>query len=137
MTNATPQNLAPVLRRALRRRRRREGMTLIEIMIVVIIMALIATAVGFAVLPQLQRSRITTARTDAQAVRSGAELYFAQDPGADCPTVSDLVEADILNSSTRTTDPWNNDFVIECDGDEITVISGGPDGDVGTEDDVR
>jgi len=135
--NPSTKKIDPVLRRALRRRLRREGMTLIEIMIVVIIMALIATAVGFAVLPQLQRSRITTARTDAVAVRSGAELYFAQDPSADCPSVTDLVEADILNSNTRTVDPWNNDFVIECDGDDIMVVSGGPDGDVGTEDDVR
>lgn len=34
-------------------------------------------------------------------------------------------------------DPWNNDLVVETVGDEFRVISGGPDGIVGTTDDVR
>lgn len=119
------------------RRRRREGMTLVEIMIVVIIMALITAAVGFAVLPRLQEARIEQARTDSLAVRSAVELYLAQDPSADCPSVSDLVDERILNASTRTTDPWDHEFNVECDGDEIAVTSDGPDGQPGTEDDIR
>jgi general secretion pathway protein G len=121
----------------LARRRRRAGMTLVEIMIVVIIMALVAGAVAFAVIPQLNRSRIETARTDAMAVRSAVELYLAQNPTGDCPTMGDLVDERILNASARTEDPWGNDFVIECDGDEISVGSNGPDGQPGTEDDIR
>lgn len=118
-------------------RRRRAGMTLVEIMIVVIIMALIAAAVGFAVLPRLREAQVEQARTDSLAVRSAVELYLAQDPTADCPTMSDLTEERILSSSTRTEDPWGNAFNIECDGDDITVTSNGPDGEGGTEDDVR
>lgn len=112
-------------RRALRRRRRREGMTLIEIMIVVIIMAMIAAAVGMAVLPALERSRVRQARSDAMTVRSAAEMYLAEDATADCPTVADLVEARVLNSAARTTDPWGNEFTITCDGTDISVTSDG------------
>lgn len=126
-----------VSRRAMRRRRRRLGMTLVEIMIVVIIMALIATAVGIAVLPQLERSRITQTRSDAQAVQSAAVLYLGQEPGADCPGVQDLIESGILDRSRRTTDAWDHDFVIECEGTDVYVISSGPDGDMGTEDDIQ
>ena len=125
------------LTRALRRRRRRAGMTLVEIMIVVIIMAMIATAVGIAVLPQLNRSRITQTRSDAQAVQSAAVLYLGQEAGAGCPTVEDLVTAGILASSRRTTDAWDNDFAIECEGTDVFVVSAGPDGDMGTEDDIE
>ena len=46
------------IRRGLRRRE--QGMTLVEIMIVVIIMALIATAVGVAVLPRLKQANTAT-----------------------------------------------------------------------------
>ena len=108
-----------------RARRRREGMTLIEIMIVVIIMAMIATAVGMAVLPALQRSRLLQARSDSMTVRAAAEMYLAEDSSADCPTISDLVEAHVLNAHASTTDPWGNEFTIRCDGDEITVTSEG------------
>lgn len=119
-----------------RRRRRREGMTLVEIMIVVIIMALIAAAVGVAVLPQLTNANIRATQADAQSIQSAVTLYIAQDPGSGCPDVSDLVEAGVLDRTKRTTDAWNNDFVIECDGDVILVSSPGQDGQMGTEDDV-
>jgi general secretion pathway protein G len=124
--------------RALKRRRRsREGMTLVEIMIVVIIMALIATAVGVAVLPQLQRARVTQSRSDALEVRSAVLLYMGQEAGADCPTMDELVQAGVLDHSRRTNDAWDNPFIVECEGEDIAVISNGPDGQSGTEDDIR
>lgn len=118
-------------------RRRREGMTLVEIMIVVIIMALIATAVGVAVLPRLQKARVDSTKTDSQAVRSAVTLYLGEHPGGDCPNMDDLVEGGYLDSSKRTTDAWDNDFQIECDGGNVSVVSAGPDGQFGTEDDVQ
>lgn len=119
------------------RRRRRRGMTLVEIMIVVIIMALIATAVGIAVLPALGRARVNQTRSDAQAVRSAVLLYLGQEPGADCPSMDQLVEAGTIDHSRRTTDAWDHPFLIECDGDDIIVRSNGPDGNPGTEDDIQ
>lgn len=126
-----------VTRRAARRRRGRKGMTLGEIMIVVIIMALIATAVGVAVLPALSRARVNQTRSDAQAVRSAVLLYLGQEPGADCPTMDELLSAGTIDHGRRTTDAWDNPFLIECDGDDIIVRSNGPDGQPGTEDDVE
>ena len=127
----------PVREAAARRRRRRRGMTLVEIMIVVIIMAMIATAVAVAVIPNRNRAMVTQTRTDAMTMQSAATLYVSADPSADCPSVDDLVEAGQLNRSARTTDPWNNAFQIECEEDEIIVISPGPDGQAGTDDDIR
>jgi general secretion pathway protein G len=115
--------------------RRREAMTLIEIMIVVIIMALIATAVGIAVLPQFTRAKEKTAESDVQTIRSAVQLYIMHG-GSDCPTVEDLLEDGSLEEGKNTVDPWNNEYAIECDGDNITVISGGPDGQPGSEDDI-
>ncbi len=126
-------------RRSLRGKARRgqSGMTLVEIMIVVIIMAMIATAVGMAVLPQLERARIEQTRTDSQTIRSAVELYLAQNPGGDCPSVSDLVDEHMLNGNTNTQDQWGNEFIVDCESDDPVVTSNGPDGQSGTEDDVR
>lgn len=119
-----------------KKNRYQEGMTLVELMIVVIIMALIATAVGVAVLPQITKARIKSTKSDAQQIRSGVTLWIGENPGK-CPSVEDLVQDGVLDRSKRTTDAWDQDFTVQCDGDEILVVSAGPDGQMGTEDDIR
>ncbi|MGD8859814.1 MAG: prepilin-type N-terminal cleavage/methylation domain-containing protein [Myxococcales bacterium] len=118
-----------------RRHRRQQGMTLIEIMIVMVIMALVATAAGFAIIPQLNKAKIKQTSTDAKAVASAAELYMAEND--ECPTVSDLVSAKILDKDKNVQDAWGNDFTIECDEDGATVRSAGPDEQMGSEDDIE
>lgn len=109
------------------RRAAERGMTLIEIMIVVIIMAMIATGVAVAVMPQLEKSRIKTARSDVAAIRTAVQLYLADNPSG-CPTVEDLKQNRLLDSAKRTTDPWDQEFVIKCQaGDDPEVYSIGPD----------
>lgn len=124
-------------RRSSRKRHlRTEGMTLVEIMIVVIIMALIATAVGIAVIPRWRKAQVDTARTDAQAIRSAVQLYLMDTN--ECPqSAEDLQEGGFLDRSKRATDPWNEPFRIDCEGDEIYVTSAGPDQQFDTEDDVE
>jgi general secretion pathway protein G len=123
------------------RRRRRlvgnPGMTLVEIMIVVIIMALIATGVAFAVIPMLGEARVTQTNTDMRVIQGAVTLYMVHH--GNCPSsVSDLVEDGRLSRSARTTDAWNNEFQIVCEGDgEPVIVSNGPDGQGGTDDDLR
>lgn len=132
ITNAPITTPTPTRRRRLRRT---EGMTLVEIMIVVIIMALIATAVGVAVVPQWRKSQKRQTLTDAQAVKAAVLLYMTDNNG--CPSSStELQEEGYLDRSKRATDAWDNDFQIECEGDDIYVVSAGPDGQFGTEDDI-
>ncbi len=120
-----------------RRAARRAGMTLTEIMIVVIIMALIATAVGVAVIPKWRQAQVTQTRTDAQTIRGAAERFVIGGTGGDCPSVNDLIEGGEISRQARTKDAWERDFKIECDGNEIVVSSAGPDGNFGSEDDIR
>jgi general secretion pathway protein G len=123
-------------RRALRRLRQ-QAMTLTEIMIVIIIMAMIAAAVGAAVIPKLNQAKVSTARTDAQAVRSAVEGYMMANTTNDCPTIDELLEQGELRRGSRTTDPWNNAFKIECTRDGADVTSAGPDGEWGSDDDIN
>jgi general secretion pathway protein G len=112
-------------------------MTLVEIMIVVIIMALIATGVAFAVIPMLGEARVTQTNTDMRVIQGAVTLYMVHH--GNCPSsVADLVDDGRLSASARTTDAWNNDFQIVCEGEsEPVIVSSGPDGQAGTDDDVR
>jgi general secretion pathway protein G len=121
-------------RQQIRRARRRQGMTLIEIMAVLVIMGLMGTMVGIAILPRIKDARIKATRTDTQSIASAATMYMADNDG--CPTVEQLVEAKILDKNKKTKDAWGHDFLIECDQDGPVVKSAGPDGQMGSEDDI-
>jgi general secretion pathway protein G len=123
-------------RRSLRARRAREGMTLIEIMIVVVIMALVATGVGIAVIPQLQKAKIKDTQAGVQTVRSAVTLYIATN-NAECATMDQLLQDKAIDKTKSTKDAWDHDFRIECDGVDINVTSAGPDGEFETQDDIK
>ena len=121
--------------RRIEKRTREEGMTLIEIMIVITIFAMIAGGVAVALLPRLEEARIKSTKTDAQALRSAVRLYVADNPRG-WPTVEDLVNERYLDGSRRTADAWDTDFQISCEDGDIAVISAGPDLEFNTEDDI-
>jgi general secretion pathway protein G len=123
------------LEQRMARRRRREGMTLIEIMIVITIFAMIAGGVAVALLPRLEEARIKSTKTDAQALRSAVMLYVADNPRG-CPTVEDLVNDRYLDGTKRTNDAWDTPFQISCEDGDIFVFSAGPDLEFNTEDDI-
>ena len=131
-----PKTIETRRQRQIARRQKREGMTLIEIMIVVTIIAMIAGGVALALVPQLEKARIKTSKTDAQALRSAVMLYVADNPRS-CPTVEELITDRYLDSSRRTTDAWGTEFQVSCEEGEIAVISAGPDLEFSTEDDIQ
>lgn len=118
-----------------KRRRRRAGMTLIEILVVLVIMGAIASAVGFSVLKSLDQSRIQNTKTRARTMQA-AVVGYKLEHAADCPDVDDLQQADILDSTTDHNDAWGRAFTIECEASTIHVWSAGPDGALGTADDI-
>ncbi len=130
-----PNNTDTRLQRRLARRRRQEGFTLIEIMIVITIFAMMAGGVAVALLPQLEKARLKTTKTDAQGMRSAVMLYVADNPRG-CPTVEELVSERYLDATRRTTDAWDTPFQISCEDGDVAVVSAGPDLEFNTEDDI-
>jgi prepilin-type N-terminal cleavage/methylation domain-containing protein len=57
------------------RRAAQRGMTLVEIMIVVVIMGLIASAVGIAVFNQAKKARVKTAEQEARTIEHAVQLW--------------------------------------------------------------
>ena len=113
------------------------GMSLIEIMIVVAIIAMVAGAVAVVAVPRLKEAQIKTAETAARTVRNAVQQWqVSNNDYSSCPTVSQLVQDKQLDSGQATTDPWNEEFVISCEGDEVVVASKGPDKKASTGDDI-
>ncbi len=129
---------------AVRRVAAPRGMSLLEIMVVIVLIGLVTSMVGVAVMNRLEDGKIETARTQARNIESALEQYklkFGSYPNA-------TQGLSVLESPPKGTpimdripkDPWNNDYIYSNPGQKNTrkfdVISKGPDGQEGTEDDV-
>ncbi len=112
------------------------GVTLIEVLIVVAILSLIAAGVTVAVLPKFKQAQIDTATTNAREIRNAVNRWRATHGGGECPTVSQLVQDKEIDSASKTTDPWEQPFKIQCQDDETIVSSPGPDKKEGSADDI-
>jgi general secretion pathway protein G len=128
------------------RRAAARGMTLIEIMVVLVIIGLIATAVGVNVVKQREEANLQKAKADVQNIASqGVDAYRVM--RGRYPSTEEglgvLVKEGFLranNDQGSLTDPWGKEYVYLYPGqknaDAYDVKSSGPDGQPGTQDDI-
>ena len=106
-------------------RRRAAGFTLIEIMAVVLIIGLLGGIVGAAIFGQIDRARVTTARTQIKQIEAALDFY-RMDNGR-YPTTDQGLEALVrppsvdplpknyrpegyLSGGKVPLDPWSNEY---------------------------
>lgn len=123
--------------------RRPNGYSLLEILIVLMIVALIATLVGPRLFAQLDRSKSTTARVQGKALRAALDTmqldigrYPTQDEGLTLLFKGDGVTGwyGPYLSDALPKDPWGRDYVYRAPaegGAEPAIISYGSDGKPG------
>ena len=122
------------------------GMTLIEIMVVLVIIGLIASAVAVNVIGRQKEAQLQKAKTDVQNIANQGVDAFRVMRGR-YPTTEEglkiLIQEQFLrpNSSDGTLkDPWGKEYIYLYPGqahpDSFDVKSSGPDGQSGTEDDI-
>ena len=116
----------------LRRLRRSRGMTLIEIMVVLVILGLIAGAIGFNVFQRLKEAQVQTAKLDLKAISDGVDLYHVE-TGNWPDNLTGLVPKFVKEIRK---DPWGNDYQYLRTGDGYDVYSYGPDKVQGGGDDI-
>ncbi len=126
------------------------GFTLIELLVVIVILAILAAVVIQRVSHRTEDARDAKAKTDIQALDSALETYKL-DTGA-FPTSDQGLNALITNvdnnpkwngpylKSGLPRDPWGHEYIYKFPGDhngggEPDVLSAGPDGQPGTQDD--
>jgi general secretion pathway protein G len=114
-----------VFRAALRRRGAARGVTLVEVLIVVAIMAVIAGGVTVVAFPQFKKAKVDAAMVGCHAVKQAADLYQNLESTSDqCPTIQDLVRTKKIDGA-RTEDPWGMQYRIDCATGDIRVCSNG------------
>ena len=123
------------------RRAAERGMTLIEILVVMVILSLIATAVAVNVVGRASQARVDRAKTDVQRIASDGIEAFKVMRGR-YPTTEEglklLVEEKFLkpnNDKGTVTDPWGKEYIYLYPGqahpDGFDVKSYGADGQPG------
>jgi general secretion pathway protein G len=108
------------------------GMTLIEIMVVLVILGLIAGAIGYNVFNQLKDAQVRAATLDLRAISNGVDLYHVE-TGQWPDSLQQLVPKFVKDLHK---DPWGNDYAYVRTGEGYDVYSYGPDKTQGGSDDI-
>ncbi len=116
------------------------GFTLVEIMVVIVILGLLATMVARNVIGASDEARETKAKTDIRMIADAVGGFRAKTgklpESLEALATKDEKGRSELNDLPK--DPWGNDYQLR-EGDkprEFIVLSWGPDGSEGTEDDI-
>ena len=114
------------------------GLSLVEIMVVITIMALVMGAVAVAVFPALKKASCKTAVGEEQTIQQQIGLYRAE--RGDCPKgLEDLFAEKYITKNPI--DPWGKNYNYKCPGEKnpesADVWSSGNDKQEGTPDDVK
>jgi prepilin-type N-terminal cleavage/methylation domain-containing protein len=119
------------------------GMTLLEIMIVLAIIAVVmGLLIGPKVMQMFQDSKGKTTKIDVEQIANEAYPLWNNDSGEACPnSLDDLAK---YRNQKKTKDGWGSELIMLC-GDNAPegavlgfgVLSKGPDKKQGTEDDVK
>lgn len=131
------------------RKLRREGFTLIEIMAVVLIIGLLTTLVGIAIVPRIDQGRVTTAKVQMRNLEAALESYRmdtsrfpTSEQGLDAlinppPDVRNYQAGGYLRDRRIPVDPWGNPYQYESPGqhnqNSFDLWSWGADGSPGGE----
>jgi general secretion pathway protein G len=114
-------------------RRHARGMTLIEIMVVLVILGMIAGAIGWNVLGQLKDANVKNAGLDVKQIANAVEMYQVKH-GRLPDALTDLVPSELKEIRK---DPWGQLYVyVKSGADNFEVISYGPDKAQGGADDI-
>lgn len=125
-------------------RRRQRGLTLFELLVVLAILAFLATLVAPRVVSYLGRAKTDVARAQAANIASSLELFFldygrypTEEEGlealVEAPANDDSWRGPYLKEESALTDPWGRPYLYAPDenSDAFEVASLGRDGEEG------
>lgn len=123
----------------------KRGFTLVELLVVVAILGILATGAVVYVPRFLESGNKGAAEKDVQALKTAVTQYYT-DKRKYPDNLDVLVDTSgdkepyIEGGEGALIDPWGNKYEIKFKGNKKNspyIVSGGPDGTIGTEDDIR
>jgi len=122
----------------------KRGFTLVELLVVVAILGILGAIGMQGVTGHIEKTRKTAAKTGVDAIKGAVTNYMIDKKKSTPPSdLKVLIEAQgdeepfLDGGEGALVDPWDNDYKIEVKGKRFVIISAGPDGNFGTEDDIR
>ncbi len=131
------------------RRRGIKAFTLLELLVVIVILSLLAALVVPKLIGRVDESKIETAKIQMKEIKRALEMYKLDN--GNYPTTEQGLEALVKKPTTPPEpkkwkqymekipkDPWGNDYIYISPADKhpFELKSKGPDGELGTEDDI-
>lgn len=123
----------------------KRGFTLVELLVVVAILGILATGAVVYVPRFLESGNKGAAEKDVQALKTAVTQYYT-DKRKYPDNLDVLVDTSgdkdpyIEGGEGALVDPWGNKYELKFKGNKKNspyIVSGGPDGTIGTEDDIR
>ncbi|WP_144211886.1 type II secretion system major pseudopilin GspG [Shewanella donghaensis] len=131
--------------------RKQAGFTLLEVMVVIVILGILASMVVPNLMGNKDKADIQKAVSDIVALENTLDMYRLDN--SIYPTTDQGLDALIQKPTSSPEprnyrdegyikrlpqDPWRNDYYLLSPGENgrIDIFSAGPDGQVGTEDDI-
>ena len=113
------------------------GVTLVEVLIVVAIIALVSAGVALASFSHWLTTQNKSAAANARNLRGAVKTWWLEHDPSVCPDMDQLVADQALDRDSSRTDPWGKPWRIECANSDVTILSDGHDRTPGTPDDIR
>ncbi len=120
----------------------RAGFTLIEILVAVAIIGILGTTAAIGIPRMLNNAKINAAKVGVDNLK-GALVAYNIEKGKYPNDLKALVESSgdedpiVDGGEAALFDPWGVEYKYERKGKRFVVISAGPDGEFGGDDDIR
>lgn len=118
------------------RRRHAAAFTLLEMMLVVAIMGILMSVAVWNIVGQSEKARAKATHATMRTIESGLKAYKA-DKGQFPANLQVLVTSKMIED--RIKDAWKHDIEYRtpgANGKDYSLVSPGPDGQIGTDDDI-
>jgi len=120
----------------------RAGFTLMEILVAVAIIGILGTVAVQSVTSNIEKAKQTAADESVRNIANAVTQYYL----ANKKYPNDLKELTVAKGDEEPVlsggegaleDPWGNEYKYEKKGKKFVIISAGPDGEFGNDDDSR